>query len=203
MSLIPHAHKIFRTTSKSENHMQNSDGMHKNLKMHAVSMTPHAKYETACTIDERFERPSQPLKGISIKNILRIFPNCPTPPLKNTVYKFLKGLPNNKFSCMRCHWHRMTVFAFENRSYLGEFEAEFKKALFSPWVRGPGGIIWWKNRGSKMSWHCLFKAGGLYYHLYYIIICHQEQETVQYDASEYKVIIYFVYFWTIFFLHIF
>jgi hypothetical protein len=38
--------------------MQNSDGMQKNL-----------KYNTACTIDERFERPWQPLKGISIKNI--------------------------------------------------------------------------------------------------------------------------------------
>jgi hypothetical protein len=25
--------------------------------------------DTACTIDERFERPWQPLKGISIKNI--------------------------------------------------------------------------------------------------------------------------------------
>jgi hypothetical protein len=37
--------------------------------MHAVSLTPHAKYSTACTIDELFERPWQPLKGISIKNI--------------------------------------------------------------------------------------------------------------------------------------
>jgi hypothetical protein len=27
---------------------------------------------------------------------------------------------------MRCH---CTIFVFENRSYLGEFEAEFKKAL--------------------------------------------------------------------------
>jgi hypothetical protein len=49
--------------------MQNSDGMQQKLKMHAVSLTPHAKYDTACTIDERFERPWQPLKGISIKNI--------------------------------------------------------------------------------------------------------------------------------------
>jgi hypothetical protein len=33
----------FRTTLKSENHMQNSDGMQKKLKMHhAVSMTQHA-----------------------------------------------------------------------------------------------------------------------------------------------------------------
>jgi hypothetical protein len=36
--------------------------------VHAVSLTPHAKYDTACTIDERSERPWQPLKGISIKN---------------------------------------------------------------------------------------------------------------------------------------
>jgi hypothetical protein len=49
--------------------MQNSDGMKKKLKMHAVPMTPHAKYDTECTINERFERPWQPLKVISTKNI--------------------------------------------------------------------------------------------------------------------------------------
>jgi hypothetical protein len=49
--------------------MQNGNAMKKKLYMHAVSMTPHAKYDTACTIDERFERPWQSLKGISIKNI--------------------------------------------------------------------------------------------------------------------------------------
>jgi hypothetical protein len=37
--------------------------------VHTVSLTPHAKYDTACLIDKRFERPWQPLKGISIKNI--------------------------------------------------------------------------------------------------------------------------------------
>jgi hypothetical protein len=37
--------------------------------VHAVSLTSHAKYDTACMINERFERPWQPLKGISIKNI--------------------------------------------------------------------------------------------------------------------------------------
>jgi hypothetical protein len=40
--MTPHVQKNFRTTSKSENHMQNNDGMQKKLKMHAVSMTPHA-----------------------------------------------------------------------------------------------------------------------------------------------------------------
>jgi hypothetical protein len=37
--------------------------------VHVVSLTPHAKYDAACTIDERFEWPWHPLKGISIKNI--------------------------------------------------------------------------------------------------------------------------------------
>jgi hypothetical protein len=37
--------------------MKNSDGMQKKIKMHVVSMTLHAKYDTACTIDERFEQP--------------------------------------------------------------------------------------------------------------------------------------------------
>jgi hypothetical protein len=32
VSLIPHAQKIFQTTSKSENHMQNSVGLQKKIK---------------------------------------------------------------------------------------------------------------------------------------------------------------------------
>jgi hypothetical protein len=37
--------------------------MHR-MHVHAVSLTPQAKYDTACTIDERFERPWQPVKGV-------------------------------------------------------------------------------------------------------------------------------------------
>jgi hypothetical protein len=86
VSLTPHAQTNFRTTSKSENHMQNSAGMQKKLKMHAVPLTPHARYDTACTIDERFERqPWQPLKGISIKNIY--VPELSYPTTKK-IYKF-------------------------------------------------------------------------------------------------------------------
>jgi hypothetical protein len=72
--------------------------MQKKLKMHAVSMTPHArrtvhavsfaphaKYGTACTIDKRFERPWQPLKGISIKNIYVLELSYPT---SKKIYKF-------------------------------------------------------------------------------------------------------------------
>jgi hypothetical protein len=51
VSLTPHAQKKIQTTLKSENHMQNINGMQ--------NMTPHAKYDTTCMIDERFERPWQ------------------------------------------------------------------------------------------------------------------------------------------------
>jgi hypothetical protein len=72
--------------------MQNGDAMQKKLKMLAVSLTPHAcvqlhagsmtpdaKYDIACTIDERLERFWQPLKGISIKNIYVPELSYPTP----------------------------------------------------------------------------------------------------------------------------
>jgi hypothetical protein len=36
--------------------------------LHEVPLTPHAKFDTTCTMDERFVRPWRPLKGISIKN---------------------------------------------------------------------------------------------------------------------------------------
>jgi hypothetical protein len=40
-------------------------------------------------------------------------------------------------------------FTFE---YFGEFENVLIANL------GPIGVIdWWKNRGSEISWHCLFK----------------------------------------------
>jgi hypothetical protein len=54
--------------------------------MHAVSLTMHAKYDTSCTIDQRFERPWQPLKGISIKNKIYI-PELSYPTTKK-IYKF-------------------------------------------------------------------------------------------------------------------
>jgi hypothetical protein len=71
--------------------------------------------DTACTNNERFEQPWQPLKGISFKNIYVPELSHPT----TTKHINLKGLPNKKV------W----LFAFKIRSYLGEFEAEFKKAL--------------------------------------------------------------------------
>jgi hypothetical protein len=76
--------------------------------------------------------------------------SCPT----IEKYINLKGLPNKIFSCMRCHWHRKHDFAFENWSYLGEFEAEFKKARES----GAQGVIFdeKKTEGKKTaSFACL------------------------------------------------
>jgi hypothetical protein len=75
VSLTPHAQKNCRTISKSENHMQNSDGK-KNAR---------GGNDTACKIDERFERPWHPLKGISIKNIY--VPELSYPTTK-ILYKF-------------------------------------------------------------------------------------------------------------------
>jgi hypothetical protein len=75
---------FFLLTASRVHHIQNGGAMQKNL-MHAVSLTPHAKYDTACTIDERFEQPRQPLQGIYIKNI-----NVPelSYPTTTKIYKF-------------------------------------------------------------------------------------------------------------------
>jgi hypothetical protein len=51
--------------------------------------------------------------------------------------------------------------ASENRSYLGEFEAEFKKALArESWEQGV--LFNEKNRRSKISWHCPFNKNVSY-----------------------------------------
>jgi hypothetical protein len=50
-----------------------------------------------------------------------------------------------------------TIFAFENRSYLGEFEAEIKKALARE--SGAQGVLFdEKTPRSKISRHCPFKG---------------------------------------------
>jgi hypothetical protein len=51
-----------------------------------------------------------------------MFANYLTPPLEK--------LPNKKICACGVNATACTIFASENRSYLGEFEAEFQKALF-------------------------------------------------------------------------
>jgi hypothetical protein len=59
--------------------------------VHAVTLTLHAKYDTACTINKRFKQPWQALEGntVSIKNIY--VPELSHPTTKK--YINLKGLP--------------------------------------------------------------------------------------------------------------
>jgi hypothetical protein len=106
--------------------------------VHAMSMTPLAKYDTTCTNDERFE-PWQSLKGISSEN------------------KYVRQLSypttrKNFFHAIFVIGTACTIFASKNRSYLGEYEVEFKKPTRNS---GPQGVlIDGKKRGSKISWHC-------------------------------------------------
>jgi hypothetical protein len=78
-----------------------------------------------------------------------MFPHCPTPPLTNITIN-LKGLPNKYFRACGVIDTACTIFALENRSYLGEFESEFKKALARE--SGAQGVLFDEiNRGSKIS----------------------------------------------------
>jgi hypothetical protein len=78
--------------------------------------------DTACTIDERFERLWQPLKGISIKNI-----HVPelSYPASNQIYKFLGA----------------TDFGVRKSIISRRIWSRTKKGL-SPWIRCPGDIVW-------------------------------------------------------------
>jgi hypothetical protein len=117
---------VIDTASKWEIHLQNGFAMQKKIKnaccvnntactVIAVSLTPHAEYNTTCTIDERFVWPWQPLNGLSIKNVY----------VRELSYKYqiYRGYLTKNVNDTAC-----SIFAFENRSCLGEFEAEFKKA---------------------------------------------------------------------------
>jgi hypothetical protein len=104
-------------------------------------------YAKNLKINERFVRPWQALKGISIKNIYIRQLSYPT--LQKYIY--LKGLSNKKFSCMLCHWHRKhesrrLKIRISSRIY----EAEFKKTL----TRESGAQ---KNPRPNILWHCPFK----------------------------------------------
>jgi hypothetical protein len=71
----------------------------------------------------------------------------------STKYINLEGLPNKKILCMWCHWHRMHDFFVRKSIISCRIRSRIQKG-FSPWIRGPGGIVWWKM---KISWHCPFK----------------------------------------------
>jgi hypothetical protein len=70
-----------------------------------------------------------------------MFPNCTTPPLKK--YINLKGLPNKKFSCMRFLTPHARFLCSEI-DHISANSIRIQKG-FRPWIRGPGGIVWWKK----------------------------------------------------------
>jgi hypothetical protein len=108
-------------------------------------MTPLAKYDTACTLDEWFMRPRSAFKEC----LSKMYVNCPTPSLQN--YINLKGLSTKTMSCMRCHWYSM----HENRRV--DIFANTKKnpKRLEPGNQGSRGILLWKK--GKISRHCPIK----------------------------------------------
>jgi hypothetical protein len=96
--------------------------------MHAVSLTRHVTYDTACTIDQRFERPWQPLKRISLKNHI-----CSR-----------LVLPHHY------HWHRMNEIRRFKSQISSRIPCKIKKGL-STWIRGQGGgeCLMKKTEGRK------------------------------------------------------
>jgi hypothetical protein len=99
-----------------------------------VSSTPctHAKYDTACTIDEQFERPCQPLKGISIQNIY-------VPELSSPTTKKFKGKPNRKFLCSKI-------------DHISANSKKIQKGFIPSVNQGPSGVLFdGKTKGRKFG----------------------------------------------------
>jgi hypothetical protein len=105
----------------------------------------HGKYDTACTIDKRFERPWQPLKGISIKNIY-----VPELSYTSSLKKYinLKGIPKKTFSCMRCHWHRKHACFFWKSIISRRIRSRIQKG-FRLWSWAQGVLFDGKTEGWK------------------------------------------------------
>jgi hypothetical protein len=127
----------------------------KKLKMHAVSMPPHARCMWChwhriknMTPHARLTNDSNgpgSFKGnIYQKHILYV-PELSYPTPKK--YINLKGLPNKKFR----EWEfvSLTQHARFLRSKIDHISANSKQNSKSPWIRGPGGIVWWKTEGRK------------------------------------------------------
>jgi hypothetical protein len=72
--------------------------------MHAVSLTPLAKYDTACTIGQQFLRPWQPFK----ENIYQKHISTRLVLPATTKYKFLKG-PPKKLRALTHHAQKSAI----------------------------------------------------------------------------------------------
>jgi hypothetical protein len=117
----------------------------KKWKMYAVSVTPRAQ------MDERFVRPWQPLKRISIKN----FYVCELSYHTTTKWYNLKCLSNKKI----CAWGVNDTANWKSSTKKSNFFANTKqnsKRLYSG-NQGPReDCLMKKTRRSKILWHCPF-----------------------------------------------
>jgi hypothetical protein len=148
--------KIICKTSMVCNKIKNACGVNDTAcTVHTVSLTPHAKYDTACTIDKQFERPWKPLEGISIKNIY--VPELSYPTTKK-IEKF-KRLRKKKFSCMRCHWHRMHDFFVRKLIISRRIRSRIQKG-FCPWLREPRGYCFYEKTEGRISLISLISHGS-------------------------------------------
>jgi hypothetical protein len=55
----------------------------------------------------------------------------------------------------RCHWHRCNQFSRLLKRLSRRIRNHMRNG-FSPWVRALGGVDWWTNQRSKISWRCPF-----------------------------------------------
>jgi hypothetical protein len=78
-------------------------------------------------------------------------------------------------SFQRCQWHHwnrfsgvndttkivsavsMTPLKFEYNRFSRRIRNHMRNG-FRPWIRNIYGVDWWKNRESKISWHCPFNS---------------------------------------------
>jgi hypothetical protein len=137
VSLTLHALWNFRT-SKSENHMQNCNAMQKKIKMHAVSMTPHARCMQGHW-HRRHDRRTIRTALASFKGNIYQKHICSRIVLPHSKkYINLNWLPNKKFSCMRCQWLCKHDFCVRKSSISRRIRSRIQKG-FRPWISGPEG----------------------------------------------------------------
>jgi hypothetical protein len=128
--------------------------------VHAVSLIPHAKYDTACTIDEWFERPWQPLKVIFIKNIF----DLKHPILKKYWSKYGSPLFLNFCSILLKLAHDIRVANIDNK-FLNKIIHSKRSRILT--TMSEGQII-----GIAILIKCIYLNKWYYYDIKIIVACY-------------------------------
>jgi hypothetical protein len=150
VSLTPHAQQNFRTTLKSENHIQYKTVMvWKKLKMHAVSMTPHSRcmrchwhhmHKKNFWTTSKSENHVQNGDGMQKKSKMHA----------------VSMTPHSR--CMRCYWHRMhcTMHGVSLTQHARVYEVSMTSTNGSN-STGSGlaqTVLWIRNRIRKNQYLC-------------------------------------------------